>query len=58
MPVKITTGDGIKDEFGEKYTKEDLKELKEQYLNVIGKDVPSIKRKVKYTEYVLADGEK
>lgn len=58
LPVKITTGDGIKDEFGEKYTREDLKELKEQYLEVIGEGVPSIKRKVKYTEYALADGEK
>ena len=47
---KVTAGDGIKDQDGNKLTRDDLKELKD---NV---DYTSIKRKVKYVEYALMSG--
>ncbi|MEL7286971.1 MAG: portal protein, partial [Pseudomonadota bacterium] len=56
--VKITSGDGIKDELGNSYTREDLKEIREIYLEEIGEEAPTTRRKVKYVEYALADGEK
>ena len=56
--VKITSGDGIKDEMGNSYTREDLKEMRDIYREEIGEDVPTTRRKVKYVEYALADGEK
>ncbi|MEL7477278.1 MAG: portal protein [Pseudomonadota bacterium] len=57
VPLKITTGDGIKDEFGNKYTREDLKEMRDDYKEQIGEDVPTTKRKIKCVEYALCDGE-
>lgn len=56
--LKITSGDGIKDEFGNKYTRQDLDEIKELYEMTIGEPVPTKRRKVKYVEYALCDGEK
>lgn len=52
----ITSGDGITDQFGESYTRDDLKELKDVHLNAIGEEVPTKRRKVKFVEYALADG--
>lgn len=54
----ITSGDGITDPFGNKYTREDLKDMKDMYEEMIGEPVPTTRRKVKYVEYALADGEK
>ena len=56
--IRITSGDGIKDEMGNTYTREDLKDIKEIYFDEIGEDAPTTRRKVKYVEYALADGEK
>lgn len=56
--IKITAGDGIKDEAGNSYTREDLKEIREIYAEEIGEEAPTTKRKIKYVEYALADGEK
>ena len=56
--LKITTGDGIKDEEGNSYTREDLKEIRDIYLEEFGEEAPTTKRTVKYVEYALADGEK
>ena len=56
--LKITTGNGITDESGEKYTREDLKDIRNLYVDVMGEEAPTIKRKVKYVEYALCDGEK
>ena len=56
--LKITSGDGIKDEAGNSYTREDLKDLKENYLETFGEDAPSTEKLTKYVEYALADGEK
>ena len=56
--LKITAGDGIKDEEGNSYTREDLKEIREIYVEMNGEEAPTTKRTVKYVEYVLADGEK
>lgn len=52
----ITSGDGITDQFGEKYTREELKEFKEMYIEMTGEEVPTKRRKVKFVEYALADG--
>lgn len=52
----ITSGDGITDQFGEKYTREELKEFKEMYTDMTGEEVPTKRRKVKFVEYALADG--
>lgn len=54
----ITSGDGITDQFGEKYTREELKEYKEIYLDATGEEVPTKRRTVKFVEYSLADGNK
>ena len=54
----ITTGDGIKDEQGNKYTREEFAELKNDYLDLIGEPVSSIGKTKVYVEYALADGEK
>lgn len=56
--LKITAGDGIKDEEGNKYTREDLKEIRDIYLEKFGEEAPTTKRTSKYVEYALADGEK
>ena len=54
--LEITTGDGIKDQLGNKYTRADLDMIREDYRNEIGEDAPTIKRKVKVVEYALCDG--
>ena len=56
--LKITTGDGIKDEEGNKYSRDDLKEIRDIYLDQFGEEAPTTKRKTCYVEYALADGEK
>lgn len=56
--LKITSGDGVKDEEGNSYTRDDLKEIREIYVEMFGEEAPSMKRKVKFVEYALADGEK
>ena len=56
--LKITAGDGIKDEEGNKYSREDLKEIRDIYLEEFGEEAPTTKRTIKYVEYALADGEK
>lgn len=58
MPIEITSGDGIKDQFGEKLTQDDLKELKKNYEEITGQPVPTIRKKINYVEYALCDGEK
>ena len=57
VPLQITTGDGIKDQVGNKYTRDDLKTMREDYKAEIGEDVPTKTRKVKCVEYALCDGE-
>lgn len=57
-PLKITSGDGIKDEEGKKYTRDELSELKQLYLEETGESVPTRRRKTKYVMYAVADGEK
>jgi hypothetical protein len=54
----VTSGDGIKDEEGGKYTRDELKALRETYVQMFEEEAPTKRRKVKYTEYSLADGEK
>lgn len=56
--LKITTGDGILDEEGNKYSRDDLKEIRAVYVEMFGEEAPTTKRKTKYVEYALADGEK
>ena len=56
--LKITAGDGIKDEEGNKYSREDLKEIRDIYLEEFGEEAPTTKRTSKYVEYALADGDK
>ena len=71
--LKITAGDGIKDEEGNSYTREDLREIRDIYGEEFGEvkhhietgeakfipaEAPTTKRTVKYVEYALADGEK
>ena len=56
--LKVTTGDGILGSNGEKYTREQLDEMREQYEREVGEEAPTRKRKTKYTMYALADGEK
>lgn len=56
--LKITAGDGIKDEEGNKYSREDLKEIRDIYLEEFGEEAPTTKRTTKYVEYALADGDK
>ena len=56
-PLIITSGDGIKDQFGEKYTREDLKEMKEVFEMQTGEQVKTTRRKVKYVEYALLAGD-
>ena len=58
MKLKITSGNGITDESGEKYSREDLKEIRDIYADIIGEEAPTIRRKIKYVEYALCDGEK
>lgn len=48
----ITTGDGIKDQFGDKVTRAELDELKELL------EYKTTRRKVKYVEYALMSGDK
>ena len=55
--LQITTGDGIKDQSGNKYKQDDLKLMREDYKAEIGEDVPTTKRKIKCVEYALCDGE-
>ena len=56
--LKITAGDGIKDEEGNKYSREDLREIRDIYLEEFGEEAPTTKRTIKCVEYALADGEK
>ncbi len=49
---KITTGDGIKDNYGNKIAKVDLDDLKES------REHDTIRRKVKYVEYALMSGDR
>ncbi|MGL4756211.1 MAG: portal protein [Aeromonadaceae bacterium] len=56
--LQITSGDGITDSAGASYTRQELKEIREEYEQQIGEDAPTTRRKVKYVEYALADGEK
>jgi hypothetical protein len=56
--VKITSGDGIKGNNGKKYTRDELKEMREIYLEEYGEEVPTRRYKTKYVLYALADGEK
>jgi len=48
----ITTGDGIKDSYGNKISRDDLNELREV------REHDTTKRKVKYVEYALMSGDK
>lgn len=48
----VTTGDGIKDSYGNKISRDDLKELKEN------NEYKTIRRKVKHVEYGLMSGDK
>ncbi|MCP4973034.1 MAG: hypothetical protein GY914_05085 [Prochlorococcus sp.] len=60
----ITTGDGIKDNQGNKVTRDGLKLMMEDYATYMEMDgimdakPPTSKRKVKMVEYALMDGEK
>ncbi|MGL5488196.1 MAG: portal protein, partial [Shewanella sp.] len=56
--LQITSGDGITDSAGASYTRQELKEIKEEYEQQIGEEAPTTRRKIKYVEYALADGEK
>lgn len=56
--LQITAGDGITDAVGATYTREDLKGIREEYESQIGEQAPVTRRKIKYVEYALADGEK
>lgn len=56
--LRITAGDGIKDEMGNSYTRDDLKEIRDIYREEIGEDAPTTKKTIKFVEYALADGEK
>lgn len=53
----ITSGDGIKDEFGAKYTRDELKEMKDAFELETGMQVTTTRRKVKYVEYALLAGD-
>jgi len=48
----ITTGDGIKDQFGNRVTRDELLELRETF------EYEQSQRKVKYVEYALISGDK
>lgn len=48
----VTSGDGIKDSEGNKLTRQELDDLK------LFNDYETVRRKVKYCEYALMDGEK
>lgn len=56
--LEITSGDGITDAAGATYTREELREIRAEYELQIGEIAPTTRRKVKYVEYALADGEK
>jgi hypothetical protein len=56
--LEITSGDGIADSAGATYTREELKEIRAEYELQVGEMAPTTRRKVKYVEYALADGEK
>lgn len=47
----VTTGDGIKDSYGNKITRDELSELRE------AREYKTAKRKVKYVEYALMSGD-
>ncbi len=53
----ITSGDGIKDQFGEKYTREDLAEMKQAFEEQTGEPANTVRRKVKRVEYALLSGD-
>lgn len=52
MQLVVTTGDGIKDQFGDKLTRDELDMLKKTMA------YETRKRKVKYVEYALMSGDK
>lgn len=56
--LEITSGDGITDGMGAAYNRQELKEIRDEYELQIGEQAPTARRKVKYVEYALADGEK
>lgn len=56
--LEITSGDGITDGMGAAYSRQELKEIRDEYELQIGEQAPTTRRKVKYVEYALADGEK
>jgi len=56
--LTITTGDGTKDQNGQKYTRDEFNEIKQDYEDLIGEPAPTIRKKVKFVEYALCDGEK
>ena len=58
VDLQITTGDGIKDQLGNKYTRDDLKMIRDDYELSMGEQAPMTKRTVKCVEYALLDGEK
>jgi len=58
LGFKITSGNGIKDEDGNRITKDQLKEYKEQYLEMFGDEVETYNQLDIYVEYALCDGEK
>lgn len=58
LPLKITSGDGIKGDNGKKYTRDELKEMREIYEQEMGEEPNTRRYKTKYVMYALADGEK
>ena len=58
VDLQITTGDGIKDQLGNSYTRDDLKLIREDYESMMGEPAPQSKRTVRCVEYALLDGEK
>lgn len=58
LPLKVTAGDGIKGDNGKKYTRDELKEMREIYEQEIGEEPNTRRYKTKYVMYALADGEK
>lgn len=56
--VVITKGDGIKDQEGNEYSNGDLKDILAMYAEFTGEEVQPVKKKEKYVEYSICDGEK
>lgn len=58
LGFNITTGNGIKDDNGNRITKDQLELYKQQYLEMFGEEVETYKKLDIYVEYALCDGEK